>query len=74
MFRCAQLAMLVVCGAFAFAHAAAADDDKLLTDANIITGLDVSSSIDAQETMVQVDGMAQATRVFMVVLLCVGRN
>jgi hypothetical protein len=32
------------------------------TDANIITGLDVSSSINAQETMLQIDGMAQAIR------------
>ena len=62
MFRCAQLAMLVVCGALAFSHIAAAEDDESLTDANIVTGLDASSSMDAQETMVQVDGMAQAIR------------
>ena len=62
MFRCAQLAMLVVCGALAFSHIAAAEDDESLTDANIITGLDASSSMDAQETMVQVNGMAQAIR------------
>jgi hypothetical protein len=29
-------------------------------DANIITGLDVSSSIDAQETMLQIEGVADA--------------
>jgi Protein of unknown function (DUF1194) len=62
MFRCARLAMLVVCGALGCAHAAAADDGEFLTDANIITGLDASSSMDAQETMVQVDGMAKAIR------------
>lgn len=31
-------------------------------DANIITGLDVSSSINAQETMLQIEGVAQAIR------------
>jgi hypothetical protein len=36
--------------------------DELSTDANIITGLDVSSSINAQETMIQIDGMAQAIK------------
>jgi hypothetical protein len=41
-------------------HAASAEE--LNTDANIITGLDVSSSINAQETMLQIDGMAQAIR------------
>jgi Protein of unknown function (DUF1194) len=62
MLRCAQLAVLVICGALAFSHIAAAEDDESLTDANIVTGLDASSSMDAQETMVQVDGMAQAIR------------
>lgn len=61
MVRCLRLAFLTLCGALScFVHAAAAED--LNTDANIITGLDVSSSINAQETMLQIDGMAQAIR------------
>src|SRR5262244_1439484 len=36
--------------------------DELTTDTNIITGLDVSSSINAQETQLQIEGMAQAIR------------
>jgi hypothetical protein len=59
MFRCARLAFLAFCGALSCFGAAA---DELSTDANIITGLDVSSSINAQETMLQIDGMAQAIR------------
>ncbi|WP_119303713.1 DUF1194 domain-containing protein [Dongia deserti] len=62
MVRCALLALSVACGALSLSQAAAADDDNFSTDANIITALDVSSSIDAQETMLQVDGMAQAIR------------
>lgn len=53
------LALLTLCGAL-YSFQAAAED--LSTDANIITGLDVSSSINAQETMLQIDGMAQAIR------------
>jgi hypothetical protein len=61
MVRYLRLAFLTLCGALScFVHAAAAED--LNTDANIITGLDVSSSINAQETMLQIDGMAQAIR------------
>jgi hypothetical protein len=60
MVRCARLAFLAFCGALSCFRAAAADDTS--TDANIITGLDVSSSINAQETMLQIDGMAQAIR------------
>src|SRR6185369_5237273 len=47
-------------GALSYAPVAAAGE--LNTDANIITGLDVSSSIDAQDTMLQIDGMAEAIR------------
>ncbi len=60
MVRCVRLAFLVLCGALSYSHPAAADEFS--TDANIVTGLDVSSSINAQETMLQVDGMAQAIR------------
>ena len=56
MLRCVRLALLALCGAVSCFRVAAADD--LGTDANIITGLDVSSSINAQETMLQIDGMS----------------
>jgi hypothetical protein len=61
MVRCTRLALLALCGTLSCFRVAAADDNST-TDANIITGLDVSSSINAQETMLQVDGMAQAIR------------
>lgn len=60
MIRCVRLAFLALCGALSCLQAATAEE--LSTDANIITGLDVSSSINAQETMLQIDGMAQAIR------------
>lgn len=60
MVRSARFASLVLCGALSCFQAAAAEEVN--TDANIITGLDVSSSINAQETMLQIDGMAQAIR------------
>lgn len=61
MFRAVRrLAFLTLCGALSCFYAANAEE--LNTDANIITGLDVSSSINAQETMLQIDGMAQAIR------------
>jgi hypothetical protein len=59
MVRCVRLALLALCGALICFQAAA---EETSTDANIITGLDVSSSINAQETMLQIDGMAQAIR------------
>jgi hypothetical protein len=46
--------------AVALAIGANADDNRV--DANVITALDVSSSINAQETMLQVEGMAAAVR------------
>ena len=55
-----RFAFLTLCGALSYAPVAAAGE--LNTDANIITGLDVSSSINAQETMLQIDGMAEAIR------------
>jgi hypothetical protein len=36
--------------------------DSIATDVNIVTGLDVSGSIEAQETRIQIDGMAMAIR------------
>lgn len=37
-------------------------EDEIRTDANIVTGLDVSGSIDALETQIQIDGMVMAIR------------
>lgn len=59
MMRSLRIASLALCGAL-ISYQSAAED--LNTDANIITGLDVSSSINAQETMLQIEGMAQAIR------------
>lgn len=40
----------------------AAFADSVRTDVNIVTGLDVSGSIEARETQIQIDGMAMAIR------------
>lgn len=60
MLRRARLALLVLCSTLICFRVAAADE--ITTDANIITALDVSSSINAQETILQINGMAQAIR------------
>ena len=62
MVRCVRLAFLALCGTLSCFATGTATADELSTDANIITGLDVSSSINAQETMLQIDGMAQAIK------------
>jgi hypothetical protein len=62
MVRHLRLAFLTLCGALSCLQVQAAAAEELSTDANIITGLDVSSSINAQETMLQIEGMAQAIR------------
>lgn len=36
--------------------------DSIVTDVNIVTGIDVSGSIETLETQIQIDGMAQAIR------------
>ncbi|HNB28896.1 MAG TPA: DUF1194 domain-containing protein [Alphaproteobacteria bacterium] len=36
--------------------------DEIRTDVNIVTGLDVSGSIEAKETQIQIDGLAMAIR------------
>jgi hypothetical protein len=59
MMRCIRLATLALFGTLISYQATA---EELSTDANIITGLDVSSSINAQETMLQIEGMAAAIR------------
>ena len=58
--RCARLAIFVVCSALCTPDLAAAD--KLAVDANIVTGIDFSRSIDARETELQIHGMIQAIR------------
>lgn len=60
MLRRARVALLVLCSTLACFRMAAAEG--ITTDANIITALDVSSSINAQETILQISGMAQAIR------------
>lgn len=37
-------------------------EDQIRTDANIVTGLDVSGSIEAPETQIQIEGMVMAIR------------
>jgi hypothetical protein len=46
--------------AFIFLHCGQLRADEV--DANIVTGLDVSSSINAMETLIQIEGMAQAIK------------
>lgn len=60
MLRRARVALLVLCSTLICFRVAAAD--TIATDANIITALDVSSSINAEETILQIAGMAQAIR------------
>lgn len=66
MLRCVRTALLVLCGTLACSRLAASDElaatTPIVTDANIITALDVSSSINAQETIMQIHGMAEAIR------------
>lgn len=61
--------MVAVRGLYAFlivtcvlVHGPATRADGIRTDANIVTGLDVSGSIEARETQIQIDGMVQALR------------
>ena len=60
--RYARLAILVVWCALCATDLAAADEDSLAVDANIVTGIDFSRSIDAQESELQIYGMIQAIR------------
>lgn len=66
MLRCAWIAGVFFCGALTCSRLAAGDElaatAPIVTDANIITALDVSSSINAQETIMQIHGMAEAIR------------
>ena len=55
------LAILVIVWLVAVGRNAHAED-TITTDVNIVTGLDVSGSIEARETQIQIDGMALAIR------------
>lgn len=62
MVRPAKLAILVACGVLFASGLAAADEGKPAVDANVVTGIDFSRSIDAQESELQIYGMVQAMR------------
>jgi hypothetical protein len=58
----ARLAIFVVCSVLYAADLAAADEAGLAVDANIVTGIDFSRSIDAQQSELQIYGMVEAIR------------
>jgi hypothetical protein len=60
MARRSRLSLLLIAASLAGALASAAPAEELRTDVNIVTALDVSDSIDAQSTRIEIDGMAQA--------------
>jgi Ca-activated chloride channel homolog len=60
--RRAKLGILIVCSALYASDLAAADEDGSAVDANIVTGIDFSRSINAQESKLQIYGMVQAIR------------
>lgn len=60
MARHSRLSLLLIAGSLAGGVTAAAHADDLRTDVNIVTALDVSDSIDAQSTRIEIEGMAQA--------------
>ena len=62
MVRYARFATLVVWCALYAADLAAADEDDFAVDANIVTGIDFSRSIDAHASELQIYGMVQALR------------
>src|SRR4029450_6028718 len=51
-----------MCGILYASDSAAADEDGFAVDANIVTGIDFSRSINAQESELQIYGMVQAIR------------
>jgi hypothetical protein len=57
-----MVARLILLGAFLAICWAARGDDTAKVDAIVITALDVSSSINAVETQLQIDGMAAAVK------------
>lgn len=62
MGRRARLAIVVMCGILSASGSAAAGEDEFAVDANIVTGIDFSRSINAQESELQIHGMVQAIR------------
>ena len=54
--------LAILLAASALFAGSAARADAIWTDANIVTGLDVSGSIDSDEADIQVDGIAMAIR------------
>jgi len=57
--RCLFASFLFACALFVDRVAVA---DSVWTDANIVTGLDLSGSIEARDAQIQVDGIAMAIR------------
>ena len=51
-----------MCGMLCASAPAAADEDGFAVDANIVTGIDFSRSINQQESELQIHGMVQAIR------------
>ena len=62
MVRYARIAIFAAWCALCAPELAAADEDGLAVDANIVTGIDFSRSIDAQESELQIYGMVEAIR------------
>lgn len=60
MTRHGRLSLSLITALLSGAAADAAQADDLRTDVNIVTALDVSDSVDAQSTRIEIDGMAQA--------------
>ena len=60
MTRHHRLSLSLIAALLIGAAAGAGDAEDLRTDINIVTALDVSDSIDAQSTRIEIDGMARA--------------
>jgi len=60
MTRRGRLSLSLIAALLSGAAAGATSAEELRTDINIVTALDVSDSIDAQSTRIEIDGMAQA--------------
>lgn len=62
MIRYARLAILVLFSFLCGSGLAAAGEDDSAADANIVTGIDLSRSIDPEESKLQIYGMVEAIR------------
>jgi hypothetical protein len=60
--RYARLAILVLSSALCASGPAAAGEDDVAADANIVTGIDLSRSVDPEESKLQIYGMVEAIR------------